>query len=139
MTTTIYQDIRAALQQRAQTADGFPADPQIAYEGIVFTPTPEVPWARLTLSPTSIAAYTVNVGTLLHKGLFMIDLFYPLKAGTGLVESIADNVRAVFVPGQRLAIGQFFLQIDSSSRTRAMPSEWLMVPVTVGWKVFASR
>lgn len=138
MTTTLYQDIRAALTAQAKIATGFPA--QVAYEQFFFTPTMGTPYARLTLLPSSSAPFSVDGQTAMHRGLFQVDIICPAQAGTALAESLADNVMAVFKTGLRLPAGIDTVKIETSQRHTAIPdAAWISIPVTVNWRVFSQR
>ncbi len=136
--TTLYQDIRASLTAQAKTAASFPT--QVAYEDYFFQPTPGTPYARLTLIPSQSKPFSVDGGTSNTNGLFQVDIFCPAQAGTADAEARADNVMSVFRTGLRLAAGIDTIKIETSQRARAMvDASWIMIPVTVNWRVFTQR
>lgn len=137
---SLYNNIRAALQTRAITAVGFPAAAQRAWEGVSFNPTIGTPWARLMLVPTEGRSAVVGAGTILHRGLFLVDLAYPARddPGTGDLEAAIDAVKAVFGPGVSLTQGTETVSIEHAERGPVIPtSEWLLVSVSVAWHCYS--
>ena len=141
MTTTLYQDIRGALQQRAASATGYPPVGQRAYEGgPLFSSTNGTPYARTTLMPTSGRPFEVSGGTKQHAGLFQVDVCVPSNQGTATAEIAADNVKAMFEPGDVLLKNGEHIVIDYAERGKAMVSpDWIFCPVTVRWRCFSTR
>lgn len=141
MPTTITQDIRGALQKQAANAAGFPTT--VVRQGLgEVMPANSESHARLFYIPASTRPFNVRSKRFEHVGLFQISLYGPGGGGTGAIEQLADNVRAVFKPGEtRLAAGPDTVTIDFSERADAMEVEndWLMVPTTVMWRCFSAR
>lgn len=133
-------DIRGALQTRAALAAGFPAEDQRAFEGVVFTSTTGIPWARMTVMPTSGRPFSVSAADTAHMGLFQVDIFVPAGQGTAAAEIAADAVRAVFRAGTNLFQGRERIQIDYSERAQALQqADWIVCPVTVGWRCYSAN
>lgn len=135
---SISQSIRAALQLRAATAAGFPASDQIAYEGVVFTSTTGVPWARMWMMPQSGRPFSVDGGTTIHRGLFQVDTMVPDGQGTAAAEIAADAVRVLFRAGTRISQGSDTIIVDYSERGPAQQQpDWIFCPVTVAWRCYS--
>lgn len=133
---TVSQDIRGAIQERAATASGFPADPQVHYQGLTFKPTKGVKWARVTVIPSTTRPFDVAAGRRSHVGLAIVTVFIPANGGqgTGLAEIAADNVCAVFPPGARLFQGGERVNITYSERKQAVVEpDWISCPVEIAW------
>lgn len=147
MTTTIYQDIRGALQAYAAGAAGFPPLAQRAFENIAFSSTTGTPWVRMTVKPTAGRAFSTDALSIAHRGLFLVDFFYPTLQGTadkpaaGDGEPAVDHLRALFAPGTKLPLtGGETLMIDYAERGPGLAQDgWYQIPVTIGWRVYASR
>lgn len=147
MTTSLYQDIRGALQVHAATATGFPPLAQRAYENQRANPTTGIPYVRMTLTPTSGRAFSVSAVTKAHRGLFQVDYFFPALVGTadkpsaGDGEPAIDNLKSMFAPGTKLPLtGGETLYIDYAERGPGLAQDgWFCIPVTIGWRCFSAR
>ncbi len=138
--TSIYQDIRGALQTQAMTASGFPAITEVAAEGVLFTPVVGTTWACMTLMPSQDRAFSVSGGTTQHMGLFQVDIHTPSDNGTAAAEIAADAVRAVFAVGSRIPFNNETVIVDYAERKQAMVDpNWIFCPVTVRWRCFSNR
>lgn len=135
---SISQSIRAALQLRAATAVGFPGSDQISYEGVVFTSTTGVPWARMWMLPQSGRPFNVAGDTTIHRGLFQVDVMVPDGEGTAAAEIAADAVRALFRAGTRISQDSEAIIIDYAERGSAQQQpDWIFCPVTVSWRCYS--
>jgi len=137
--TSLYQDIRGALQTHAGMVSGLPADGQRAYEGRLFTSTVGIPWARMTLLPYSGRPFSVSAETKDHIGDFQVDYFHPAGSGTGEAESLVDAIKEAFSPGVRLVQNGVTVLIQYSERRQAIQTaDWLQIPVSVRWRAFTA-
>ncbi len=137
---SLYQNIRGALQTRAALAAGFPPANQRAHEGMVFTSTTGVPYARLSLIPSSARPFALSGQRRQHRGLFQVDVFYPANKGTGPAETVADAIRDQFKPGDRIPLGADIVLISYSERAAALfDAAWTQIPVTVGWSCLTDK
>ena len=103
MTTSLYQDIRGALQNRLAAVTGIPA---IAYEGKGYTPVAGTPFVEPVFIPISSPPVTNgDQKVFLHEGLFQVAVVYPVAKGTGPAEAMADAIKASFTPGTVLSNG----------------------------------
>lgn len=140
--TTLSQDIRGALHAQVITAAGFPASNLIAEEGMPFAPSEGTTWAELSFRPVAQRPFTVGgFGRMkLHRGTYLVNISTPAGTGTANAEVLADAVRDVFQPGDRLVLDGAYVIIDYSERSPALlDAEWTRVPVTIGWRCFSSR
>lgn len=136
--TTLYQDIRGLLQRRAMTAVGFPAD--IAPQAVAYNPVPGTPWARMVLTPASGRPFSVSGARIKHVGLFTVTIFQPAKAGTAAAEVAADNLKAVFRPGDVLHRNNENLAVDYAEvRQIVEETDWVSAPVMIGWTCYSPR
>jgi len=127
-------DIRGALQSVLDTVSGFPPADQRAYDGMVFSGTPRVPWARITLSTTGGAPFSLNDSDI-EAGLFLVSLYYPPNAGTAAVETMADRVAAAYRTRQPAVLGAARVMISFVRRGPLLPeADAIGAPVTIGWR-----
>lgn len=123
----------------AAIAAGFPS--AISYEGTSYIPTPNVPYARLTLLPTSGKPYSLDGTTTAAVGLFQISLFYPANGavGTATIESVADAVMHLFPSFLKITQGSTSIIVDYAQRAQILEeADWFHLPITVGWRCFPS-
>lgn len=137
---SVSPNVRGALQLRAALAAGFPPANQIAYEGVVFTSTTGVPWARMTVLPQSGRPFDISAATTAHMGLFQVDVMVPSGQGTSAAEIAADAVKAMFRAGTNLFQGGERIQIDYAERGPAQDQpDFIFYPVTVGWRCYSAN
>lgn len=132
---SLFQDIRGALQARANTTSGLPTGR--AYEGVTYAPTVGTAYVAYTLIPTQERPATLGqYGDTLRQGLFQVSLYYPAGSGTGTAEAMADAVKSKFVPGTDLTQGSTTVRISYAERGHVQTQpDWIMVPVTVAWMI----
>lgn len=147
MTTSLYQDIRGALQTLAASATGFPAAGQRAFENLEFSSTTGTPWVRMTVKPTSGRPYSVDAITRAHAGLFLVDFYFPADQGTagkpaaGDGEPAVDHFKDLFAPGTKIPLtGGEILYIAYAERAQGIAKDGqFMIPVTVAWRCWSAR
>jgi hypothetical protein len=133
-------DIRGALQLQAASAAGFPASNQIDYEGKAFSPTLGVPWARMTLMNNSRLPFSVSGQSKITGGLFQVDLFYPIGAGTAAIDVVADAVVDVFPLNSNLIRVSTRLWINYAQRNPLLQQpDAIHAPITVSWRCFTTN
>lgn len=139
--TTLYQDIRKALQDQAATASGYPPEGRRAYENQQFVPPTKISWVELTLAPVTDKPFSVSGKDKEHRGLFLINVRSPYNEGPAACEALADNVRSAFDPAVHLnSAGGETIFLDYAQRSKAIPNaQWYLVPVTIGWRVYSER
>lgn len=130
--TSLYQDIRNALQTRLETVTGLP---ETVYEGVSYAPVPGTPFIASALVPAAARPVTMGQDHLiLHEGTFEIAVSYPSGVGTGSAEAMADAIKAVFTAESVLTVGANNIRIRYSERRQALiDSDWIRIPVSVGW------
>lgn len=142
---SLYTSIRGALQTRAATAAGYPAENLRGYEGRVgfVPPEPEVgaKFVRIFFRPiTGRSPFMDRVSTVpkVHRGLLQVSLYYASKGdpGTFAVEVLADAVKAMFEPNTVLTQDNERVTIQYAERADANDGEpdWIHCPVTIGWE-----
>jgi hypothetical protein len=93
------------------------------------------PFARLTMLPARSVQSSVGLyGTDLHRALVQIDLFYPINAGTGPAEAMADTICSLFPRGFILSQGNVHMNFGTPSIDAGYTFEsFYCLPVVVEW------
>jgi hypothetical protein len=133
-------DVRAALDARLLTATGIPDADHRASENAGYQPIPGDPWVRAQLGfgPEELFTVPAAGGWRVHTGLYFVDLFYPLDAGPGAADTLAEAVLARFAPGQSLTGGSTTFRVTRSQRRGGFrETDWYQVPLEVAWQVEA--
>jgi len=134
---TIAQDIRGALQGVLDTIDGFPPASQRGYDGVVFSPTAGIPWARINLITNAGMPFSLNTSDV-EGGFLQVSYFFPGPSkGTAAAEAMADTIanayRAFYRGG--LSKGAARLWIGFVRRGPLLPdADYIQAPVRVGWR-----
>jgi hypothetical protein len=133
--------IRRKLRSQLLTATGLPLAARRAWENRSFDPNTatHLPWLRETLLPGQ--EDTVSTGLLRAVGLVQYDLFAPKNTGTEAYEAIRDNIKAVFLPGTHIDLGNgHFLSVQSG---RPLPQvgedPWVGFPLQIAWEAYGTR
>lgn len=127
-------DIRGALQTVLDSVPGFPPADQRAYDGVKFSGTPGIPWARISLTTTGGAPFSLRDSDM-EFGLFQVSLFYPPEKGTADVETMARKVKDAYGGRVPLIRGLARVFIQSVRRGPILPeADAIQAPVTVSWR-----
>lgn len=137
--TSLDQTIRGLFQNAALAVPGLPQPPNVAVENVEFSSAVGTPWARFTMVPASSRPYGVNAVTTAHRGLFLVDLYWPPNTGTGPIEAVASAVRKAFRPATRLVSDGVAAVVDYAETSKVMEQkpDWLMCSVSVAWHCFS--
>lgn len=125
------EDIRIAVETRLQNDWPYPAIP-IAYENAQFDPPDESHWIRVTVQPFTHAYKGLNDCKEL-RGLIGIQIFSPLRTGTGLQEQIKDSILAIFDTSYNEL--QFY---DSSVSLVGEQEGWYQCNIFIGYRAKSS-
>lgn len=102
--------VRAALETALAAVAGIPS---IAYENRPFTPTVGTAYAAAYMlfaepdNPEIGGLYT-------ERGVFQVNLFYPLSAGPGDAEEMAGTIRTAFARGSSFTASGVTVQIEKT-------------------------
>ena len=133
------QDIRGALQTVLDILPGFPAASQRGYDNVLFSGTPRVPWARITLSTVGGVPFSLAGDNHMENGTFLVCLYYPPDNGTAAVEAMADIVTAAYRASLILTQGSARVMVTSVRRGPLLPeADTIGAPVTVFWRALTS-
>lgn len=105
----------AVIRSLLETAVANMSSPiSIAPENVEFNPAPDVPYMALTLLLATPENPTLEPGFHRENGIFQISLKYPRGGGSGLCQSKAEAVRAVFPRGRSLTSGQITVTVSGT-------------------------
>lgn len=137
--TTIYTAIHAGLDAQLATTPNLPAFNN--ENSAIYRPTIGTPYCRATLLPAQPLVGELGVGGRTEfQGLYQVDLFYPINAGTTLAEAMVDAVLSVFPRGTVIMQAGINIQVKLAYRlvARSEPP-WFIVPVSVSWWSFIAN
>jgi len=127
-------DIRGALQSVLDTIPGFPPANMRAFDNVLFSGTPRVPWARITLQTTGGGPFSLADSDV-ESGLFIVCLYYPPGNGTADVEAMADLVAAAYRTRAPLALGGARVMVANVRRGALLPeADTIGAPIVIGWR-----
>ncbi len=118
---SVFNDIQNILNTKLNTLGSLPT---IYWPNDQNQPTQNISWLRPTLLPAASELYTLNNENY-HQGIYQIDIFVPLKAGTSVALLIADTIRAGFNRQSLTANGTIVhVQRISISQSQREESWW---------------
>jgi hypothetical protein len=127
------------LQTVLDILPGFPAPSQRGYDNVLFSGTPRIPWARITLSTVNGAPFSLDGSNHMETGTFLVCLYYPPGNGTAAIEAMADAVAAAYRASLILTHGSARVMITSVRRNPLLPeADTIGAPVTVFWRALTS-
>lgn len=115
MSTTVFDDLSAALDQRLNTMSGLPST---AWENAAFTPVNGTLYIRPTILPntTSQAALGTS-GIDEHLGIYQITIFAPAGKGKKEATEMADTLANRFKRGTDLVYNSLEVRLGNVSRS----------------------
>lgn len=137
MTNTLYQDIQGALETILQ---GIPGIPEIAFDGVAFTPTVGVPYVVPVLVPVVGRPATMGDDNFkLHEGLFQISVVWPSGQGMGAAAAMADLIKSHFkvetVASHNGTKVRFYY---AERQPHFTDTDWVRIPIQISWFIFSS-
>lgn len=84
-----------------------------AWENVEFTPTPGTEYQRASLLFAMPDDSEIQ-GRAVERGIFQVDLLYPINNGTGDVAARAELLRQTFYPGRSLVSGATTVTIQKT-------------------------
>jgi hypothetical protein len=127
-----YEKIQSLLDTRLQALTGLPT---IQLENTRNIGQTGIPFSRATLLPARATQATVGLqGRDSRTGLYQVDLFYPLDAGTATINAMADSVIDHFTRGLVLIDGAINVHVLVCWRETGRRIEpFYSVPVVIEW------
>lgn len=134
-----FNTIQQALDAKLIAVSGLPSDVQT--ENTQISVAAGSPWVRSTLLPAENIDVTTGVGGMIQKhGLYQIDLFYPVNAGTITARTMGDTICAAFARGTTITSGSYEVIIEAawqdSIDTFQGESPLIRLPVQVRWSCY---
>lgn len=116
---SLINNIQNALNVRLSNVSGLPT---VFYPNVENTPVQGVSFVRPTLLPADSSLHTLS-DVNMHRGIYQIDVFTPLKKGTSVLWLIADSIRDDFKAVKSLTSGGDIVHIQSISFSQAQRVE----------------
>jgi len=137
MATGIDAKIASLLFDHAE-AMTLPQTTGFAYPDVVFVPTNEQPYIRLSFLPNTPNTLAIGAGYIQHIGLFQLSIMWP--TGSGVIDSLetADAIQQEFDKGTRLIGSSILVNVISrpSIGGQIIDGDRTMTPVTVEYQSF---
>ncbi len=116
-----FNDIQNALNTKLNSVSNIPT---VYWPNTQNEPAQGTSWIRPTLMPATSELYTLNNENM-HKGIYQIDIFTPLKKGSYDTIAIADSIRDAFNRASLVAnTTTVFIQNISISSSQKVESWW---------------
>lgn len=127
-----FTTIRAGLEKTLAAIVGVPT---ILYENVAKSPMNGTPFIRSTLIPSSSRAAVMGPSpSVLHRGIFLLDVYQPENLGPGAADVQADALLTAFAPGTQIVEDTELIRVLSAERTGGFNEPpWYVVPVTITW------
>lgn len=128
---SVHADIRAAFRAALLTIPDLPTE--VAWEGRRYTPPAGAPYMRETVTPASSDPRALGRGgTVQHRILCRVQLFYPAGSGTVDIERAAGALLLAMRPGTSLVHEQTSGMVFKAERSQIMPGDdFVNLTVTV--------
>lgn len=126
------KNIRIALESKL---NGITPAISTAWENVAFTPVTGTAYQACYTLRAEPDNATIGDGYYRERGIFQVNLFYPVGAGPATAEARAALVRAAFSRGTTLTSGTVSVQITATPEIgagRADGDRW-MIPIKVRW------
>ena len=137
MATGIDAKIASLLFDHAE-AMTLPQTTGFAYPDVVFVPTNEQPYIRLSFLPNTPNTLAIGAGYIQHIGLFQMSIMWPV--GSGISDSLetADTIQQEFDKGTRLISSSILVNVISRPTIggQIIDGNRTMTPVTVEYRSF---
>lgn len=112
----------------------------VAYEGTNFNLAVGTPYLSVNIMPNTASNVGVDFDSNVdHQGMLQASVFWPSAKGLIKPLSVASQIVTAFKPGtivERNGIRVLFNERPKVASS-LQESDWLQVPVTVRWRVFA--
>lgn len=121
--------IESALRQHL---DSMPGRPEVAWEGVSFTPSVNTPYLKVAFMPDRPTTAAGSGSVQRDEGIFQVTVVHPFGKGSGAARELADAVVSRFKRGTSLTFGGATVVILKSWQAGGVPSDgWYRVPVSI--------
>lgn len=120
---------------------GFFSDANTRWENSTFTPPNATPWAAVSYIPAQPDVATLgDDGEDEVRGIFQIDLNYPVNSGTQASEQKADSIAQLFKAGERFTYSGQQVVIRSCGRSASYVADsWWRTNISVSFYARMNR
>lgn len=134
MGSDVFTPIRRALEAHLNTYASLPSG-GIQYENVLFDPPSKAIYLRTKVDFGPPEGRTFGVGaTVRLSGLFSIDVFGPAGVGTGVLETLADDLLNHFAGGTVLTVSIHKVILFTPWRESGVTGEtWYFIPCFIPW------
>lgn len=111
----------------------------VAWENTPFTPTPGTPYLMAFLLPAQTVAAALGSDALnRHRGVFQVNVVYPVDNSWGTCAAMADDVRKHFKRGTTLSNGTIVIESSYTSSGMRDGGRYV-IPVSVNYRADLSN
>jgi len=133
---SIYNDIRAALENKLANTASLPSD--IAYENVSFSPTTGTDYLQTFFIPTSRRPAVRGLNPQQrYQGIFSVNVYTPEGNGPATADSLANTILEAFEATTKISYTgdeTITVSIDYAERQQGfLDAPWYYVPVSIGW------
>jgi len=134
--SSIYDDIRAALEVKL---DGVSGMPSIAWENLTFTRTTGQSYVAPRLIPTVREPAVRGLNPqIYYQGLFRVDCYVPEGLGPKAADDLADKIIDAFEATTDVSHNGTIVSIRRAEREQGISDgAFFMVPVNVSWYIYS--
>jgi len=123
--------VRAALQTEL---NNIPGSIDVAWENVKYDPIDGTPYQAAYVLPS---VENPTMGDDYHRliGIFKVNLYYPLLAGTATAEARAELIKTTFKRGTSMTSGGITVRVNKTPEIlqgRADGDRW-MIPINIRW------
>jgi len=136
---SIYNDIRAALENKLATTSNLPLG--IAYENVSFSPTTGTDYLQTFFIPTSRRPAVRGLNPQQrYQGIFSVNIYTPEGNGPAAADALANTVLEAFEATTKISYSgdeTITVSIDYAERQQGfLDAPWYYVPINIGWYVY---
>ena len=123
---------RGALQTKLATITPAIAT---AYENVEYKPVEGTPYQAVYFMPANPENPTMGDDYYRLIGIFQINLFYPLRDGTGTAEARAELIRTTFKRGTSMTNGSLTVIVNKTPEIvpGVVDEDRWLIPVKIRW------
>jgi len=136
--STVFKDIKAALDVRLSTMTGLPS---VAWQNTSYEPVLGTTYLRPTVLPGNTVGATLgSSGSDEHVGVYQIDIFTKAGIGRGVATVLTDTIGDHFKPVTELVYNAQTVRCVSVSIGAAREGDgWYQIPVDINYMAFTTK
>jgi hypothetical protein len=134
--SSVYTEIRAALENHLADASGLPA---IAWQNVDYKPSTDTPFIKFQFQPNfrqiAVLGTTPRQN---YRGICTFLLHYPENSGPGASQAVVDTLVERFEAASDITFSTTTLTIESVRQgTPYDDPPWFVTPVVATWYIYA--